>query len=189
MKWNQFFKKARIGTSACATLPIPAVILVDSVRKFFLLAACFLVFAGCNSDTATQPDNQNNQNFTLAISGNLTATGRFTSPDEVAVLFDGREIARKTCGVDFPFGCYQNNIPLDLAATTNSTRGSHTLDFQLLSQTCDLLSCNASEGYRFSAGNVTVSNSSGVVQQISLAAQTLQLNDGDKVTYQINVNP
>lgn len=189
MKWNKFFKKVTMGESACATLPILAGIVVGSVRKFFLLAVCFLVFAGCNSDTGTQPDNQNNQNFTLAISGNLTAADRFTSPDEVAVLFDGREIARKDCGFDFPFGCQQNNLPLDLAATTSSSRGLHTLDFQLVSQTCDLLPCSGSQRYALSVGNVTVSNSSGVVQQIPLAPQTLQLNDGDKVTYQINVNP
>ena len=155
----------------------------DDMRKFFLLAACFLVFAGCNSDTATQPDIQSF--FTLAISGSLTATGHLVTPDQAAVLFDGSVVARKTCDDIGPCG----NSTLDLAATTSSASGSHTLDFQLLGQSCDLTECNGRQKYTFSGGNVTVSNSSGVVQQIPLAPQTLKMKEGDKVTYQINVNP
>ena len=148
-----------------------------NMRVCFPLALCFLLMAGCDSNT-TQPDTQTLQ---LTISGTFEAPASFVIVNRIAVLFDGTTAAMKTCSAAEAHLC-------SVTASGSAERGTHSVDFQLVRQFCNFLPCSGKQTYNL-VGNVTVSNSSGVVQQIPLSKQTVTLNDGDKLTYQINVNP
>lgn len=156
------------------------------MRKFIIASVCILGLFGCGSG-GDSPGPMQNETITLSISEAMKATGPYyVSPDDVAFLLDGKSLARKSCSL-LP-GCNTHNAPVELSVTLASTRGMHTLDVQLLHQSCDLLACNGTQGYSAS-GNVAVTSSKGTSQQIPLAQQTKQMVDGDKISFSINVNP
>jgi hypothetical protein len=156
-------------------------------KSRYLIAGVLLfalqILVSCSGDNGTSPPAKN-QDLTLSISGTLTPTEMFVSPDSVRVLFDGKEVTVKLCP-DI-FACDK----LDITVITPATRGPHSVEFELLVQLCGtypFFSCNGGQKYKVS-GNVTVSNSSGVIQQIDLDKQTVTLDTGDKVKWQIEVN-
>lgn len=151
------------------------------MRRFIWIAVVgSLAFNGCR-DSPTQPSPPMSPELAITVSGTLAATSNLVSAGEAALLFDGTEVAHKTCG---SIACHS----LDLYVSKGSNRGSHTIEVQLIRQTCDLLPCSGSSSFGFS-GNATVYKSGSVVQQILLDPQTRNLNPGDRITYSIVVNP
>jgi hypothetical protein len=135
-------------------------------------------WTGCGKDSGpTQPANL----LRVTTLGSLTASSDSVSAFEAATTFNGDQIAFNHC--DLP--CRT----LELRRPISSTRGSHTLGIQLLSQSCDPSPCSGLQTYKIS-GEVIVYDSSGkLVQQVPLAEKTLQLSATDVVTYPIDVNP
>jgi len=151
------------------------------MRHFIRIAITgSLALAGCR-DSPTQPSQPMAPELTITISGTLAATANLVSTGEAALLFDGTEVAHQTCRA---IACQS----LDFYATRGSSRGAHTVEVQLIRQTCDLLPCSGSSSFMFS-GTATVSKAGSVTQQISLDPQTRPLNRLDKISYSIVINP
>jgi len=151
------------------------------MRHFIRIAAIgSLALAGCR-DSPTEPSSPMSPELTITISGTLAATANLVSANEAALFFDGTEVAHQTCRT---IACQS----LDLLANKSSSRGSHTVEVQLIRQSLDLLPFSGSSNFGFS-GTVTVYKAGSVAQRIPLVQQTRSLSQGDKINYQISVNP
>ena len=106
-------------------------------------------WTGCGNDSGpTQPANL----LRVTTLGSLTVSSGSVSAFEAASTFDGAQLAFNHC--DLP--CRT----LELRRPIGCTRGSHTLGFQLLSQSCDPSPCSGRQTYQFS-GEVILYDSSG----------------------------
>jgi hypothetical protein len=148
----------------------------------YLIAGVLLfalqILVSCSGDNGTSRP-ANNQDLTLSISGTFTPTEWYVSPHQVRVWLDDRSLSVEGCGDIF---C----DTLDVNVTTRAIRGQHILQLELVAQACDLGLCGGAQKYKV-VGNVTVSNSSGVIQEIPLDKQTVSLAEGDKVSWQIDI--
>jgi len=139
-------------------------------------AALSLLAAAACSGTPGTPDTQ----YRIDISGQLTTKSSSVSLNQAAVFLDGTEVGRASCETT----C----TSLDLSAVASGIRGVHTVDLQLVRQQCALLPCASKQEYR-SGGSIVVFGGGGTGTQLQLPDQTASLNQGDKVSYRIYVNP
>jgi hypothetical protein len=110
----------------------------------------------------------------LQISGSLTAERG--SCLEATILYDGRELADARATCPYPGGCAE----LELAATTPSSSGHHTISFQILRQSQEFIAYLAE-------GTVVVSREGlplgGVT--LSLGPAHAKLRSGGVVTFDL----
>ena len=139
------------------------------------LALSLLAAAACSNTPAT-PDAQ----YAIDISGSLVTESASVTLNEAAVFLDGTEVGRAVCETS----C----TSLSLSAAASGNRGVHTVDFQLIRQQCALLPCANKQDYQ-SGGTVVVLGTGGQGKQLQLPDQAASLNQGDKVSYRIYVNP
>jgi hypothetical protein len=140
-----------------------------------ILAAAW---TGCSKDSGpTQPVDS----LRVIVIGSLTALSDSVSSFEATSSFDGAQGASNHS--DPPYRT------LNLRGSFRCTRGSHTVGYQLASQSCDPSPCAGRQAYRV-GGEVSVYDSNGaLVQVIPLAEKTAQMTVADVVTYPIGVNP
>ncbi|HEY6929584.1 MAG TPA: hypothetical protein VJA66_07905 [Thermoanaerobaculia bacterium] len=151
--------------------------------RHFIAVACTLALTNCG-DSPTQPTQSTQppaQEFVLVISGTLTPVSGLDSIQSVAILFDRVERGNKRCASIL---CHS----LDVSTSVASNRGAHSIEIQLLGRLCDFMPCTGTSRIGFS-GIVTVYKAGAVVQQLPLAQQTRDLSEGDKISYQVTVNP
>src|SRR5947208_723217 len=87
------------------------------------LAALVVLTAACHGDGHDSSPTQN-ESFRVAISGTLTPSSSIVSATGAAVFFDAGQAATISCA--FP-GCNVINV----TASASSTRGPHTVAFQV----------------------------------------------------------
>jgi hypothetical protein len=145
---------------------------------FWAILSLFLLF-GCGGDSGSGPPDV----FTLGISGTFETSANSVSINQIAVIFDNTmpALATKTCNAAEARNC-------TITATASGQRGNHTVALRLVKQFCNLLPCSAKQPYDLS-GNVTVSNATGILQQLPIPKRSFTLGDGDIVVFGITVNP
>ncbi len=141
-----------------------------------IVAALYMLAATACSNPSGTPDTE----YQIDISGSLATTSASVTLNEAAVFLDGAEVGRASCQAS----C----TSLGLSAVSSGIRGVHTVDFQLIRQQCALLVCANKQDYQ-SGGTVVVFGTGGNGTQLQLPDQAVSLNQGDKISYRIYVNP
>jgi type 1 fimbria pilin len=147
------------------------------MQKYFLAALGILLLLGCNGDSGSGPPDV----FTANISATFETSANSVTIDQIEVAFDNTILLTKTCNASEVRLC-------NITTTVSAPRGNHTVSLRLIRQFCNLLPCSTKQPYTVD-GNVSVSDATGIVQQIPLLKRAFTLGDGDVIAYQITVNP